>query len=136
MRDAIRLAEWFKRETLRVYGMLSESETERDRRKLIEWIERKGGRVTVREVARGCSWLKRSGAAEEALTDLVDAGYGRWEAPQASPSGGRPSRQFVLSTHRQSTKPRISNVSGGFVDVDNVDYVDETPDSCSEEIEL
>ena len=54
MEAAIILTKWFKHETQRVYAMMAESETERDRRKLIEWITSKGGIVTARQVQQGC----------------------------------------------------------------------------------
>ena len=97
MDAGIVLAKWFKHEARRVYAMLGESDAERARRRLIEWIERKGGTVTVREVQQGCRWLKDPGAAEAALEELVKTGRGSWEQ---SPPGqrGRPTRRFRLST--------------------------------------
>lgn len=127
MREAIELTEWFKRETLRVYAMLSERDSDREQRKLVEWITRKGGRVTAREVRQGFRSLKAPRASEAALSDLVEAGVGKWEAPQSGSSGGRPTRKFVLSTCLLSTKLNKSRVSGGFVDVDSVDNVDAAP---------
>jgi hypothetical protein len=97
MNAGITLAKWFKHETRRVYIMLSETDTERDQRRLVEWIGRKGGTVTAREVRQGCRWLKKPGAAETALEELVKAGCGSWEQ---SPPGqrGQPTRRFTLST--------------------------------------
>jgi hypothetical protein len=117
----ITLANWFKHEARRVYAMLDESEGERDQRRLVEWIGRKGGTVTPREVRRGCRWLKDHGAAEAALDELVKAGWGRWQDVPATAKGGRPTRVFFVSTMSTSTKPRISQGMGGFVDVDSVD---------------
>jgi hypothetical protein len=48
--SAIELAEWFKREALRVLRLFSESDEDRDRRRLLDLIDRKGGRVTPRDV--------------------------------------------------------------------------------------
>ena len=53
MKAGIQLAQWFKAEARRVYAQLSESEDDREQRQLIEWIERKGGSVTTREVQQG-----------------------------------------------------------------------------------
>jgi hypothetical protein len=50
----IALAEWFKYEARRVYCVLDQTDPERERRELVEWIERRGGMVTAREVQRGC----------------------------------------------------------------------------------
>ena len=53
MQAGIKLAQWFKSEARRIYPRLSESDDDRDQRRLIEWIERKGGSVTAREVQQG-----------------------------------------------------------------------------------
>jgi hypothetical protein len=97
MNAGITFARWFKHEARRVYSMLDESDTVRDQRRLVEWIDRKGGLVTPREVQQGCRWLKEPGAAEAALEELVKAGRGAWEQ---SPAGqrGQPTRRFRLST--------------------------------------
>jgi hypothetical protein len=106
MQAGITLAKWFKNETRRVYAILDGSDEDRDQRRLIEWIERKGGKVTVREVQMGCRWLRKSGLAEEALQELVKAGYGIWTDIVSGSKGGRPTRSFVLhSRNSASTKP-------------------------------
>jgi hypothetical protein len=122
MNAGIVLAKWFKHEARRVYAMLDESDTERDQRRLVEWIGRKGGTATAREVQQGCRWLKEPGAAESALEELVKAGRGSWRNVPTTAKGGRPARAFVLSTpstvYETPTKPVESE---GFVDVDSVD---------------
>jgi hypothetical protein len=121
MNAGIVLAKWFKHEARRVYAMLDESDGERDQRRLADWIGRKGGTVTPREVQQGCRWLREPGAAEAALEELVKAGRGTWHQ---SPTGqrGQPTRRFTLST--------VSTVNGNgvspaekpnTVDVDAVD---------------
>jgi hypothetical protein len=57
MGAGVRLTEWFKGETRRIYAMLHESDDDRDDRRLTEWIAQKGGRVAPREVQMGCRWL-------------------------------------------------------------------------------
>src|SRR5262249_7999164 len=98
MTAGITLTKWFKGEARRVYAMLDESDPERDQRRLVEWIERKGGSVTAHEVQQGCRWLKAPGAAEAALEELTKAGRGTWRDAPTTPKGGRPSRVFDLST--------------------------------------
>ncbi|MFO1007730.1 MAG: DUF3987 domain-containing protein [Planctomycetaceae bacterium] len=96
MTAAIQLTEWFKHEARRVYAMLSETEAERDQRRLADWIDRKGHPVTPREVQQGCRWLKESRAAEQALQALVNGGVGTWiSSPKGQP--GQPTRRFQLS---------------------------------------
>ena len=96
MSAAVQLVEWFKHEARRVYGLLSETETEREQRRLVEWIESKGHPVTVREVQQGCRWLKGPGEAERALQSLVEAGAGSWlPSPKGQP--GHPTRRIKLN---------------------------------------
>lgn len=125
MAAGIALARWFKHETLRVYAMLEETDAERDERRLVEWIGRKGGSVTPRQVQQGCRWLKEPGAAEAALENLVKKGRGSWQEVPTTAQGGRPARIFVLSTASTVYEiPAKSNQHEGFVDVDGVDNVE------------
>ena len=123
--DESALAKWFKHEARRVYAMLDESDAERDERRLVDWIGRKGGTVTPREVQQGCRWLKEPGAAETALEELAKAGHGIWEP---SPAGrrGQPTRRFKLST--PSTvygNHDLPEENSNTVDVDSVDAPDD-----------
>jgi hypothetical protein len=114
MAAGIRLAQWFKHEARRVYAMLAESDAERDQRRLAEWIDRKGGSVTPREVQMGCRWLRDAGAAETALNALAKAGRGSWQDVPTTAKGGRPARVFTLSTASTSTEPPDSLGNGRF----------------------
>jgi hypothetical protein len=128
MIGGITLAKWFKHEARRVYSMLDESDTERDQRRLLEWIGRKGGSVTAREVQMGCRWLREPGAAETALEELAKAGVGTWEQ---SPAGqrGQPTRRFrLVNTVNVNGNRPFPGESGNTVDVDTVDTPkNETP---------
>lgn len=122
MRAGIVLAEWFKREARRVYAMLDETDDDRDTRELVEFIRRKGGAVTAREVQQGYRPLKAPGAAEAALEALVKAGRGTWRAPESGAKGGRPTREFVLSVPAAVYEtPETEFAREGIVDVDSVD---------------
>jgi hypothetical protein len=92
----IALSRWFGREAKRVYAMLGETEEQRDDRRLIEWVYRKGGRVTVRQCQQGHRLYRSRDAACAALERLVRSGHGYWEAPTSGPRGGRPSETFVV----------------------------------------
>ncbi len=95
----ITLSRWFGREAKRIYAMLAESNGDGERRKLVEWIDRKGGSVTARELQMGPRRFRASTeVAELALDDLVAARFGRWEPIPTTPKGGRDSRRFVLAT--------------------------------------
>ena len=122
MAAGIRLVTWFKGEARRVYALLGESDEDRDRRRLVEWIERKGGSATPREVQQGCRWLREPGAAEAALDELAKAGWGMWRDSPTTAKGGRPARAFALSTPSTVNEtPAYPDQDLGFVDVDTVD---------------
>jgi hypothetical protein len=108
MAAAIRLIDWFKHETKRVYAILAESDADRalrrDRDRLVRWIERYGGETTARDAQTNCRWLKRPGAAEAALDELVKAGAGIWiPTPPGTP--GKPTRRFLLTGATADTNP-------------------------------
>ena len=56
------LARWFGEEARRVYAILSESDDERETRRLVEWIDRKGGTASVRDLTRGPREYRGEGA--------------------------------------------------------------------------
>lgn len=126
MAPAIELTQWFKQETRRVYGILSQTEESRARHRLVEWIQGKGGRVGVREVQQGHRQFKTAVDAELALQELVDHNFGQWVNSPKNPKGGPATRVFQLS--RPSTvytTPLKSEENGSFVDVDIVDTPDD-----------
>ncbi|MCC7085583.1 MAG: DUF3987 domain-containing protein [Pirellulales bacterium] len=94
MAAAIKLADWFGGEARRMYGVLRETEQDREHRELIELIRRKRGRITARKLAHASSGYRGAGEAEASLERLVKAGLGCWET---SATGGRPAQEFVLS---------------------------------------
>jgi Protein of unknown function (DUF3987) len=118
MAAGITLATWFKGEAKRVYAMLGETDDDRDRRRLIEWIERKGGSATPREVQMGCRWLREPGAAEAALELLAKAGWGNWE-PTPLGRRGQPTRHFRLTTRSiVNGNSALRGENGNTVDAD------------------
>ena len=121
MAAGIRLATWFKGEARRVYTLLGESDEDRDRRHLTEWIERKGGSATPRDVQMGCRWLREAGAAEAALDALAKASWGHWE-PTPPGRRGQPTRRFRLSTPSSvNGNSALPGENGNTFDVDTVD---------------
>lgn len=122
MRAGITLAEWFVGETKRVYQIVGgETPVSSNRRRLVDFVAKWGGRVRVSDVYTNHRPLKDSGSAEKALSELVGAGLGEWQEQPAGPRGGRPTRWFVLSVSEE-----LSETGGlsGFSDSDNAD---ETP---------
>jgi hypothetical protein len=119
---ALRITEWLKRESQRVYTTLAESDEVRASRELVEWISRKGASVTVRDVTHGL-WRFRGDAqgARAALDELAKSGVGRWVRPPTGPSGGRPVERFELNRPGGITiteTPPSSTASAGFGDGD------------------
>lgn len=129
MKAAIRLAEWFKAETKQVYTLLAEPDEAREQRKLVEWIESKGGTITARELQQAFRKYRQAIDAEADLNELAKLGFGEWFEIQPGPDGGRPTREFRLFPPAPSTKPSETRENRGFVYVDSVD----TPENQSDE---
>lgn len=96
MRIGIKIGNWFKNETRRVYQRLTESAGERQNRELYEFIVKKGGRVRVRDVLTGMRSVDTAKTAQAQLQALVGAGFGKWE--QSQNTSGPPAPEFVLFT--------------------------------------
>ena len=117
-----------KASLIQSYSLLSESDDDRDQRQLIEWIERKGGSVTARDVQQGHRRYHTAQEAEAVLNELAKAGSGRWE-PTPPGRRGQPTRRFVLSTvstvYGNTSNPEENHNT---VDVDSVDAPETIPD--------
>ena len=114
---AVELVCWFKHETERLYRVLGETEADQEQRRLVEFIQRNGGAVTVRDTQRAMSF-PTADDARAALDELAGAGIGFWEAPEAGP--GRPSQRF-----------RLGAASAGADDGTDTTDTDRTPDSVA-----
>ncbi len=119
----ITLAEWFADEARRVYSTLRETDEERGRRDLVEWIQAHGGKVTVRQLqtSNSAKWPS-SDSAEVALDDLAQHGLGTWHAVETPPHGGHRQRYFVLNEKRSDTSytrpppgSSVGSVGGNFI---------------------
>ena len=98
------LARWFGDEARRVYAILSESDDDRESRRLLEWIERKGGTVTARDLTRGPrEYRGDTERAAKALAELVAAGVAVWVHGDHGPKGGRPTDRIRLVSRRGDT---------------------------------
>lgn len=119
----VALARWFGDEAKRVYAILSESDDDRETRRLVEWIARKGGAVTARDLTHGLRAYRGDvDAASTALDELVTAGIGRWESPAPGPKGGAPAKRFRLVTGvTVTTTPTRSPANDGNGDGDTGD---------------
>lgn len=127
MATAITLVKWHKREARRVYAMLDESEGARERRRLDELIQRKGGSATARDLMRSSQKYRTAAEAESALDDLAKAGIGRWEDSGTTARGGRPTRRLTLvDTTDVDTTPSNPEENRGCVNVNGVDGAENT----------
>lgn len=114
----VKLSRWFGHEARRVYTILAETDDERDRRRLVELIGRKGGAVTARELMQSSHQYRTADDAEAALAELVKAGFGRWEDREPTAKGGRPTRVFRLNEGTGCLRnPHKTEETTGFVDV-------------------
>ena len=107
MRAAIELSKWFGAETKRIYGLLMETEEQRDQRDVVEFIWRQGGSITCRELAQKVTKFRSPGAAEAALESLAKAGHGKFEVFR-SEGPGRPKRKFVLHSASVTEFPKTA----------------------------
>lgn len=69
---------------------------------LVEYIENRGGTISVSQLGRGPVRFRGEGRANMALMDLVAAGLGRFEYSSGSPKGGRPKKVFALGRKREA----------------------------------
>ncbi len=98
----VTLARWFAQEGRRVYAVLSESDEQRDLRRLVEFIGGRGGKITVRDLQRANGRkYPDAESAESALQALVEAGLGRW----AEPDGTHRARVLELCPTPDSPTP-------------------------------
>jgi hypothetical protein len=113
----VELVRWLAAEACRVYVVLAETEEQRQMRSLVEWISRRRGRTSVRDLQKSNSRRYPTAAhAESALQALVADGLGSWHDRLASDRGGHPTRDFVLTGQPPSDT------------ADTTDTTDTTPD--------
>lgn len=98
MQAAIDLVGWFKHETKRVYAMLSMDETQQEDQRVIDWINKQGGAVSVREFSRGLARYNDAKRADQKLNELEKAGFGCF---QGRPPHGK-TQEFVLYDENRS----------------------------------
>jgi hypothetical protein len=125
MASGIALSDWFGGEAKRVYALFAETGLGRDRRELVELIEKRGGRITTRELAHAGRKYREAGQAEDALQNLVRSRMGRWHI---EPTSRRPRREFVLTMPSTVTKFNESAEIRNNVTVTAIDRVATNPD--------
>jgi hypothetical protein len=97
MEAAVTLVRWFAREARRIYGLMGQTPQEAQTHELVEFLRRRGDRVTVRQLQNANSRRYRTAAAAEAdLQSLVQARLATWTDVPAGAKGGPPSRVCCL----------------------------------------
>ncbi len=121
--SGVALSDWFGAEARRVYDVLSDDIEAAERRELVEWIAKRGGSVTARELQGGLRAYRASASdADAALTKLVECGHGAWHGIGAGSQGGRAFRVFKLSAPSTvNGTPAKAASEQGSVGVDTVD---------------
>lgn len=112
LQAGIDLARWFKQENARVYAMLSSTQDEQESQRLVEWVRRRGGSTTARQLqrAQGTRYPTKQ-HAHAALDTLVAGGLACWEE---SPDGqtGRPTSYLVLLPPPDTSDTTDDNAAG------------------------
>lgn len=93
MNDAIGVIVWFKTEISRLYEHLGMSQEQRETQLVINWIDKQGGAVTVRDFSRGLKKYNDAKVAKQKLIELEQAGIGYFRGKQPY---GR-TQEFVLN---------------------------------------
>lgn len=109
LRAGIAIVEWAKRETRRIYIVLSENDEERQQREVLELVERRGGAITVRQLQQSGWHGLNADQAEELLASIVADGLGRWVDDPPGPKGGRPTRHFEMLQRNLAAMVSCSN---------------------------
>lgn len=103
VKNAITMIEWFSREMIRVYKMVTTPKQKRKEERLESWIRTQDGKVSIRKLQMSNpTRFTTSKDAEQALEALVRAGKGRW-VTRAPEGPGRPSREFHLELGQEAT---------------------------------
>jgi hypothetical protein len=95
----VTLCRWCAYEARRIYSTLTETVPQRDTRRLVEFIQSRGNRITARQLQRSNNRkYPISDDADAALASLVQAGLAEWQPSPSSEEGGRPTRTLILCT--------------------------------------
>ena len=99
------ISRWFGAEAQRVYALMVETTEAREQRRVVEWIGRRGGEATPRDLTHGLRKFRGDPeGAEECLRNLAEAGFGRLEETDPGLKGGRPTVRFRLTPPVTVTK--------------------------------
>lgn len=101
MQSAVAAVEWFIDETARIYDHWSESTDDRRLRRLLEWLQGRGGRAAVRDLI-AAKLYATANEAEADLNKLIAAGD-VLRLPVAHDGPGRPATIYALKDRNASS---------------------------------
>ena len=136
METAVAIAEWWAYELKRCLDPLLGDESQAIEATVLDWVRRRGGVVTIAELARSGPrrFRNKPDEAEAVLSKLARLGHGTLEIAQSSQKGGRPKSVFrLVDTGYVDTKLHKTAVLRGFVSISNVSkpetegFTDNTP---------
>jgi len=136
MLAAIKIGRWWANELRRCLDPLLGDEMHVIEAGVLEWVRRRGGVVTIAELARSGPrrFRNKPDEAEAVLSKLARLGHGTLEIAQSSQKGGRPKSVFrLVDTGYVDTKLHKTAVLRGFVSISNVSkpetegFTDNTP---------
>lgn len=88
------LADYFSAQYQLVYEKLHTKPDDIKANELLEWIKKKGGKATVRDIRRkGPNWLRKSSEIVKWLQELQDRGFGKY--CENVPEKGGPKQQWI-----------------------------------------
>ncbi|MCO6436020.1 MAG: DUF3987 domain-containing protein [Phycisphaerae bacterium] len=142
MQRAITFTDWLKCEAGRVYALLNETDAQREYRQLLEWITRRGGSCSVRDLTRGPRQYRDDPEhAQAALERLAEAGFGTLGYDSGP---GRPSLKFRITSSGDGDETPCDAITNEGFDFETVDieadptcgtsaveYPDVLPEECT-----
>lgn len=98
------LADYFTSQYQLVYEKLHTKPDDIKSTELLEWIKKKGGKVSVRDVRRfGPNWLRKSSEIVKWLQDLQDRGLGKY-CENKPEKGGHTKQWFEMGDENDAAK--------------------------------
>lgn len=92
------LTEYFKEHAKKVYSQLGQSPSDERVLKAVEWIKKRGGEVTSRDIQKnGVAGCRKASDVKALFEELEEYGFG--QTIEMRKGRGRPSFKFVLLSH-------------------------------------
>lgn len=136
MEAGITASRWFAHEAERIYSMLVETEQDAELHELVSWIQSQGGEILPTELRSKRRRYRESGAADAVLQTLVNRRFGDWSETSTTPSGGRPSRRFILSASGHVPETPVSQAEKGGLCPQVAKFDDSDPSTWSAQDEV